>query len=346
MDETDSKTAAQADMLAGRLRKRFRHLRKWARRTGTGAFRLYDRDIPEIPLVLDMYGDAVSGALYRRPYEKSEAEECRWLAAMRDAAASALGIPAGHVFIKYRERKRGMSQYEKFGEAFPAGIPASGFVRDVAEGDLLFRVNLSDYLDTGLFPDRRKMRLFVRRAAAGKSVLNLFSYTCASSVCAARGGAVKVDSVDLSNTYLEWGAANFALNGLSARFAAPRGTGMTREPFSLVRADALSFIETAEREGLSWDLIILDPPAFSNSKKMKRDLDTKRDHAGLIRRCLGLLRTGGKLLFSTGSRRFRIDSGAFRGAVVEDMRSSFSDEDFPEARAPACFLFTAGAGPG
>jgi len=200
-------------MLANRLRKRHRHLQKWARRTDTGAFRLYDRDIPEIPLVLDIYGDAVSGALYRRPYEKDEAEEEQWLQAMTDAAARALGLQRDTVIIKRRQRQRGQSQYEKMTDR--------GLIREVREGGLLFKVNLSDYLDTGLFLDRRAMRRMVNADSSGKRVLNLFCYTAAFSIYAASGGAASTDSVDLSNTYLSWARDNFTLNGFDTAMPRP-----------------------------------------------------------------------------------------------------------------------------
>jgi len=208
----EDKIADQAEMLANRLRKRHRHLQKWARRTDTGAFRLYDRDIPEIPLVLDKYADVVSGALYRRPYEKDEVEEEQWLQAMTDAAARALELQRDNIIIKRRQRQRGQAQYEKMTDR--------ELVREVREGGLMFKVNLSDYLDTGLFLDRRAMRRMVNADSKGKRVLNLFCYTAAFSVHAASGGAASTDSVDLSNTYLNWARDNFTLNGFDT--AMPR----------------------------------------------------------------------------------------------------------------------------
>ncbi|MCL2809298.1 MAG: rRNA (guanine-N2)-methyltransferase, partial [Treponema sp.] len=148
------KVSEQAQMFANRLQKRFRHLKKWSLRTNTGAFRLYDRDIPEIPLVLDFYGDcddlqntALCGALYKRPYEKDETEESKWLLKMKESAAIALGVKPEHIFIKRRQKQKGVSQYEK--------ISQTRFEKVINEGGLKFKVNLSDYLDTGLFPDRR-----------------------------------------------------------------------------------------------------------------------------------------------------------------------------------------------
>jgi 23S rRNA G2069 N7-methylase RlmK/C1962 C5-methylase RlmI len=333
----EQKTGAQAAMLGNRLEKRWRHLRKWARRTGTGAFRLYDRDIPEIPLVLDLYGDdessAIAGALYRRPYEKDAAEESRWLAAMTGAISRSLGIPLDSIFLKERGRQRGKDQYRK--------IHSRGEIKDVMEGGLRFRVNLSDYLDTGLFLDHRKTRALVRELSPGKRVLNLFCYTASFSVCAAAGGATSVDSVDMSNTYLDWAGTNFALNGLEARPVSPDAPGGGNEalpPFRLVRADALRFL--ADAASKRWDLIILDPPAFSNSKKMTGALDLKRDHRSLISRCLRRLSPGGRLLFSAHAKGFALDPEDFPGTTLEDLRERIRDEDFAGKRLPAVYSIT------
>ncbi|GHV89388.1 rRNA (guanine-N2)-methyltransferase [Spirochaetia bacterium] len=332
-------------MLHNRLQKRYRHLKKWAKRTGTEAFRLYDRDIPEIPLVLDLYGDAVSGALYKRPYEKAEAEEKRWLAAMQEAVSQALDIPLDRIILKERGRQRGSAQYGKVpAPSIPA--PAQALIRDVREGGLSFRVNLSDYLDTGLFPDRRLMRAMVREAAADKRVLNLFCYTASFSVYAAAGGARTIDSVDMSQTYLDWALLNFELNGFTANSAAkkihPReltaGTA-TLPPYRFIPADILRFLPEAKRAALTWDMIILDPPTFSNSKKMDTTLDINRDYEALISQCLALLSPGGALWFSTNARHFRLDANAFPGVRIQDLGPELSDEDFKGRKIPACYVF-------
>jgi 23S rRNA G2069 N7-methylase RlmK/C1962 C5-methylase RlmI len=337
----DQKTSAQAEMLANRLRKRYRHLKKWAARTDTEAFRLYDRDIPEIPLVLDWYGGAVSGALYKRPYEKDDEDEKRWIEEMRNAAASALEIPAGRIFIKFRERKRGTSQYEKLRSGTDAKGP--GFIRDIREDGLVFRVNLSDYLDTGLFPDRRRLRSIIRKEAAGKRVLNLFCYTASFSVCAAAGGAEETDSADLSNTYLAWAGVNFSLNGFRAETVSEREALYPAAAavfgHRLIRTDALLFLEHAAAAKRRWDLVIMDPPAFSNSKKMTSTLDIKRDHRELIASALGLLAPGGRLYFAAGAKNFRLDRGGFPGFRAEDIRARGADEDFPPNKAPSCYVF-------
>jgi 23S rRNA G2069 N7-methylase RlmK/C1962 C5-methylase RlmI len=334
---SEQKTAAQAEMLGNRLRKRRRHLRKWARRIGAGACRLYDRDIPEIPLVLDLYenaeSSAIAGALYERPYEKDEAEEDLWLAAMGEAISGALEIKRDSIFLKERARQRGKAQYER--------IRSRRKAMDIMEGGLRFRVNLSDYLDTGLFLDHRKTRGLVRELSPGKRVLNLFCYTASFSVYAAAGGAQSVDSVDLSNTYLDWAKTNFALNGLEALPVSPGdlcGGIAPLPPCRLIRADALRFLDAAA--SLRWDLVILDPPAFSNSKKMAGALDLKRDHPQLIAQCLKLLSPGGRLIFSANVKGFSLNPEDFPGTRVEDIREAMRDEDFAGRRLPAVYSFT------
>ncbi|MDR3343339.1 MAG: class I SAM-dependent methyltransferase [Treponema sp.] len=321
---------SQTEMLYNRIQKRFRHLKKWARRVGTDAFRLYDRDIPEIPLVLDLYGKGVSGALYERPYEKDEAEEHRWLHDMAAAISAALEIPLAQVFLKQRKRQRGTAQYDKLRDRH--------FTQDVHEGGLVFRVNLSDYLDTGLFLDARRMRALVRAEATGKKVLNLFCYTAAFSVHAAAGGAAEVDSVDLSNTYLDWAAVNFGLNHYGAVKIDPgvRYRNTALPPLRLISRDVLCFLSEAAQARLSWDIIILDPPVFSNSKKMTSTLDVRRDHQGLISQCLNLLTLGGTLWFRINARHFRLNPEDFPGVDLRDMQSHTMDEDFKGKRLSPC----------
>jgi len=344
-------------MFANRLQKRFRHLKKWAQRTGAGAFRLYDRDIPEIPLVLDYYGDvclpqeaAVSGALYKRPYEKDEDDEEQWLSAMKDSAARTLGISLERVFLKQRQRQRGASQYEKMG--------GTQFTKIISEGGLAFKVNLSDYLDTGLFPDRRLLRAMVRAEAAGKKVLNLFSYTGSFSVYAASGGALSADSIDLSNIYLSWACENFSLNGFSASllqqwdFFSGGNQAGRKSAHKLIRADVLDFLEKAAASKMRWDIIILDPPAFSNSKKMTGSFDLNRDMTGLVASCMGLLAGGGKIFLSVNTRRQAVTATGLEAELrvrlaphsdnlrVTDLSGKIIDEDFKGKKTPKSFLIT------
>ena len=328
------KTDAQAELLFNRITRRYRHLKKWARRTGTNAFRLYDRDIPEIPLALDLYGDAVSGALYTRPgaaRTADEKDEQAWLYAMKDAVSRALDIPESKIFLKERRRMRRRqdegNQYNR--------MSGQSFYRDVYEGDMAFRVNLSGYIDTGLFLDARRKRTLIRSGAEGKRVLNLFAYTCSLSVAAAKGGACQVDSVDLSKTYLEWGRINFALNKLRARYS-ERADPAFPEGASLIHSDVMQFITRAGRKKSRWDIIILDPPSFSNSKRMSGTLDIRRDHRELIHSCLSLLSPGGTLWFSSNAKGFRLESADFPGCILKDITPDLVDEDFRKKKIPFC----------
>jgi 23S rRNA G2069 N7-methylase RlmK/C1962 C5-methylase RlmI len=330
----DEKTLAQKEMLFNRLKKRAKHLKKWARRVHADAWRLYDKDIPEIPLLIDVYADSVAGALYQRPYDKDPAEEEKWLSVMKEAISEALEIPENRIFIKFREHQKGQDQYER--------VETRGFTRNVNEGGLVFKVNLSDYLDTGLFLDHRISRTIVRSQVKDKRVLNLFCYTGTFSVYAASGGAAAVDSVDMSNTYLDWAAENFALNGFKAFHVSPEQlpeADTTKTPFKLIRADVLRFIEEAKKQRLRWDYIILDPPTFSNSKKMSGTLDICRDYHELISSCLKLLSPGGTLLFSSNARGLKLDQDLFLDASIKDIQAETIDEDFIGKRNRLCYTF-------
>jgi 23S rRNA G2069 N7-methylase RlmK/C1962 C5-methylase RlmI len=356
--KVDTKIDAQAEMLANRLKKRLRHLTKWAKRTSTNAFRLYDRDIPEIPLVLDLYDDVVSGALYKRPYEKDQDDEARWLMAMGDSVAQALELKRDNIIIKLREKKREIfnagnaqpcdhiqAQYEKIAER--------GLVRLINEGGLRFKVNLSDYLDTGLFLDRRAMRHRVRIESNEKRILNLFCYTASFSVYAAKGGALSTDSVDLSNTYLNWAKHNFALNGLDAEivrhYELILRNGTTINHHRLIRADVIEFLHKAAAARCNWDIIIIDPPAFSNSTGAA-DFDLQRDHIQTLECCLSVLAPGGKVWFSAGTRSFKTSTAEIESALakhfpsiaVTDIAYKTIDEDFRGKKTPKTYVLTIG----
>jgi len=308
----DDKDLSQADMFGNRLEKRAKHLRKWARLRGLSCYRLFDNDIPEIPLAVDLYPGHLLLSLYERPYDKDEAREEAWLALMADTAAARLGIERTKIFTKWRKRQRGESQYEALG--------SKGYEITVQEDGLSFIVNLSDYLDTGLFLDHRLTRKKVRAMAPGKRVLNLFSYTGSFSVYAASGGASSVVAVDISNTYQEWAARNARLNGIAEGLIEFR------------REDALSCLSRMAGSGERFDIIVLDPPTFSNSKKMDRDFDVNCDHPAMVKDCLKLLGPGGTLIFSTNSRRLKFDRDAYPGVSVTDITESSLDEDFRDRK--------------
>ncbi|MFM9197312.1 MAG: class I SAM-dependent methyltransferase, partial [Planctomycetia bacterium] len=271
-----------------RLAKRFKHLSKWARRQGIEAFRVYDRDIPEIPLVIDWYAGWLHAAEYERPHERTDIEHDVWLDRMIEAAASELGVPPQQTFLKVRRRQRDGGQYEK--------VDQRQAVLAVKEGDLAFQVNLSDALDTGLFLDHRQTRAMVRAEAAGKRMLNLFCYTGSFSVYAAAGGAAETVSVDLSNTYLEWSRTNLSKNGF-------KDAGRHR----VVRDEARAFLEhRALRGEPPFDLVVVDPPTYSRSARSETPWDVERDHAHLLELVARNLVPGGIVYFSTNFRRFHL----------------------------------------
>ncbi len=298
------------EMLANRLRKVVRHRRKWARREGIACYRLYDRDIPEIPLVVDWYDGRVSIAEFVRNEGPLEPEP--FIA----AAAEAIEIPIDFVWWRQRERQRGDAQYTRLRD--------DGAWCVVPEGGLRFRVNLSDYLDTGLFLDHRQTRALVRGESRGKRVLNLFAYTGSFTVYAAAGGAQATTTVDLSNTYLDWARQNLELNGFDLR----QHVG--------VQADARVWLEDARIHREQYDLIVLDPPTFSNSKRMEGTLDVQRDHPLLVDDALALLPRGGVLYFSTNHRHFRPEWDGVAAEVVEITEKTVP-EDFDRHRPHRCF---------
>lgn len=326
---TSSHTARHAEMLANRLRKTRRHRTRWARRQSLDAFRLYDRDIPEIPLAIDLYGGHLHIAEYARrgglrgPGGDGDGE-VGWVAEMARVAAAVHEVAADKVFTKTRRRMRGSDQYERLG--------AAGTTVVVQERGLSFRCNLSDYLDTGLFLDHRPTRALVAAEAAGKRVLNLFCYTGSFTVYAAAAGARATTSVDLSNTYLDWTGDNLSLNGL----AGPQ--------HQLVRDDVLVWLGAEASRGGRYDLIVLDPPTFSTSKRMTETLDIQRDHVALVQAALKLLDAGGVLWFSTNARRFRLVEAAFAGAAFGDMTAQTIPDDFRDRSIHRCWRAVRGDG--
>lgn len=303
------KDLEQAGYFANRVAKRDKHLRKWARKSDTDCYRVYDRDIPEVPLSLDRYGDAAVMYLYERPYDKPEAEETAWLELMAGAAASSLSLPRDSIAVKTRKRLGLEAQYER------ADVSGTARERVVRENGLSFLVNLDDYIDTGLFMDHRPARELICGMSLGKRVLNLFCYTGSFSVYALAGGAEEVVGVDLSNTYLAWAERNVALNGLGRGY---RG----------VRADVQAFLAGEPARGSRYDIIILDPPTFSNSKKMEGFLDVARHWPALVESCLAALAPGGTILFSTNARALRMDPSLVPRLAVEDISEKTIPEDF------------------
>jgi 23S rRNA (guanine2445-N2)-methyltransferase / 23S rRNA (guanine2069-N7)-methyltransferase len=307
----------QAEMFRNRLLKRAHHLRRWPAR-GITCYRLYDRDIPEVPLAVDVYEGHLHIAEYERPDDRTAAQHADWLDLMARSAAKALDIPAANVFLKRRQRQRGLDQYEKFSDEGRTAI--------VTEAGLKFRVNLSDYLDTGLFLDHRITRSLVRGESAGLRMLNLFAYTGAFSVYAAAGAAGATTTVDLSNTYLDWARDNMALNG----FSGPE--------HRFVRSDAPSFL-LDYAPGSAWDLAVVDPPTFSNSKMTDSDWDVQLRHVEFLTALAERMSKGGVIYFSTNFRRFKLDEPALAaaGLSVHDITARTIPEDFRNKRIHRCW---------
>lgn len=366
MDEkTQQKLANQKTLFSNRLKRKIKELKKWARKNKISCYRIYDRDIPEIPVSLDLYeflpdhiqnkieaakytsfvaerisqndptiqGELVLNTyaviyLYERPYEKDEKEEEFWFDQIAKTAAEVLNIPFSHIVKKERKRQRGTNQYEK-DEEKESIYSIKGLSQECGE---LFNIDLTSYLDTGLFFDHRPLRSIVRETASKKSVLNLFCYTGSFSVYAAEGGAKKVESVDLSNTYLTIAKNNMDLNGFSDKNA-----------YIYTRQDVIEFLKEKAvkakagelNEDEYYDMIILDPPTFSNSKNTYNVLDINKDWSKLCKDCLNILAPGGILYFSTNSTKLSFDKSLLPQATVKnkvimitDMTESSIPKDF------------------
>jgi 23S rRNA (guanine2445-N2)-methyltransferase / 23S rRNA (guanine2069-N7)-methyltransferase len=311
-----------AQMFANRLRKNLQRFDPWAGREHIDCFRVYDADMPEYAFAIDLYGRE-SRHVYVQEYaapksvNQESARERR-----REALAvlpEVLAVPLSQVHTRVRKPQKGAGQYEKRDSAAQRHA--------VQEGGLKFWVNFRDYLDTGLFLDHRIVRGMLRSWAKDADFLNLFCYTGSATVYAAAGGARSTTGVDLSNTYLDWAHENLILNGFGG------------DNHRLYRDDCLAWLENQASGGARFDLIFLDPPTFSNSKRMEGVLDVQRDHVGMIRRSLTLLRPAGRLVFSTNYTRFKLDAGALGDLALEDISAATVPKDFARhARIHQCFV--------
>ncbi|WP_239423595.1 class I SAM-dependent methyltransferase [Snodgrassella communis] len=300
-----------------RLGKNIKHLRKWAQRQGLEAWRMYDRDIPQYPFAIDIYAEHVHLQEYDTGWLMRQSEYEDWLTEVIDAVVFVTGLPIEHIHLKRRQRQKGKEQYEK------TGADGTDFV--IYEYGRAFWVNLDKYLDTGLFLDHRHTREKVGSMAAGKRFLNLFAYTGSFSVYAATGGALSSETVDLSNTYLQWARRNFELNKLDMH------------AHQIVRADVFQYLQLAAEQKKQFDLIMLDPPSFSNSKKMLDILDIQRDHEKLIDGAMSLLASQGVLFFSNNLRSFRLNSALEQRYQIRNISRKTLPEDFRNARIHQCW---------
>ncbi len=309
-----------AQMLANRLRKKSKGLARWVRQNAISCYRLYDADIPEYAVAIDVYDNWVHVAEYRAPDTVDPAKAEQRLRDVMSAVPAVLDVPTERVVVKQRLRQKGKQQYQKRGQ--------KNALVQVTEGDTKLLVNLHDYLDTGLFLDHRRVRFEIARLAKQKRFLNLYCYTGAATVHAAVAGAERSVSVDLSATYLEWARKNLALNGVCSAH------------HRLVRADCTRWLDT-NRE--PFDIILLDPPTFSNSKRMDATLDIQRDHATLITAAARHLSPGGLLIFSTNQKRFKLDPALNEALAIQDMTRWSLDKDFAGTRpAHQCWFVRGG----
>ena len=294
-----------AEMFANRVRKNLKGIGTWAEKNGISCYRLYDADMPEYAVAIDIYDKWVQVQEYEAPKSIDEAKADMRLKEVMEVLPHILQIPSNRLFLKVRKRQKGASQYPKFDD--------QRRFHQVREGNCLFLVNFTDYLDTGLFLDHRLTRFMIQDMAKGKSFLNLFGYTGAATVHAAKGGAISTTTVDMSKTYLEWAKKNLALNG----FTSPN--------HEFIQADCLEWL--ASEKG-RYDLIFLDPPTFSNSKRMDEIFDVQRDHVQLLRMTVKFLSRDGVLIFSNNNRKFKMDLASFSGLSCEDITKTTIPKDF------------------
>ena len=307
-------------MFRNRLEKVYRHLGKQAKRRRITCYRLYDHDLPEFPFCMEVYEHNIYVAEYKRRHGMDEDEHDEWIRQSIAVICEILKVGEEKIFLKLRQKKPGrLGQYQKTDDK------RSEFV--VEENGLKFIVNLSDYLDTGLFLDHRVTREKIKTEVKEKKVLNLFSYTGSFSVYAAAGTASEVVTVDLSNTYLDWAKRNMRLNDFV-------NTGK----YKFIQADVLQYLKTISEN--SFDLIILDPPTFSNSKRMEDILDIQRDHVKLINDCLWVLKSGGKIYFSTNYKRFVLEAASIQSSLIMDFTKQTTPFDFVGRINLVCFIIT------
>ncbi|MBL3558176.1 MULTISPECIES: bifunctional 23S rRNA (guanine(2069)-N(7))-methyltransferase RlmK/23S rRNA (guanine(2445)-N(2))-methyltransferase RlmL [Marinobacter] len=308
----------RADMLRNRLKKNLKTVGHWARKQGIGCYRLYDADMPEFALAIDIYEGRVHIQEYAAPKSVDERSARERLAEALAVIPDALGVDREDMVCKQRQRQAGTSQYEK--------QAASGEFFNVSEHGCVLKVNLKDYLDTGLFLDHRPVRHWIQQHAAGKRFLNLFCYTGAATVHAAVGGATRSLSLDMSKTYVNWAEENLALNGVEASY------------HRVEQADCLAWLAAKPSPDQRFDLIFMDPPTFSNSARMAGVLDIQKDHGRLIRQAMQRLTSEGLLIFSTNFRRFKLDESLEEEFAIEEVTRDTLDRDFQRnARIHRCW---------
>jgi 23S rRNA (cytosine1962-C5)-methyltransferase len=306
-------------MFHNRLEKVYRHLGKQAKKQGISCYRIYDHDLPEFPFLIELYEDKVYVSEYKRRHSMSDEQYEAWLEECKKIMVEVLKVTEENIFLKMRQRKEGrQGQYQKVDEV------KNEFV--VQENGLKFIVNLSDYLDTGLFLDHRITRQMVRELSNEKCVLNLFCYTGSFSVYAAAGNASKIASVDLSKTYLGWTERNMQINFPDFK------------NHEIIHADVKQYLKTIAEN--SFDLIVMDPPTFSNSKRMEDFLDIQKDHVELINDCMKALTEKGILFFSTNYTKFQLDANKINASEIKNITKQTTPFDFAGKLKRQCWRIT------
>ena len=307
-----------ANMLANRLQKNLKQLKRWTQREQIHCFRLYNADLPEYAIAIDIYEQWIHVQEYAPPKTIDQQKAQTRLQEALTVIAEVLATPPQQIFLKRRQPQKGKTQYQQHNNI--------GQFYEVHEGKAIFLINLTDYLDTGLFLDHRRTRQLILSLAQGRRFLNLFGYTGTATVQAALGGAIATTTVDTSKTYLAWAHRNLVRNGLS------------ESHHQLIQADCLSWLQQAATRFAQsprlgrYDLIFLDPPTFSNSKQTDQTLDIQRDHVSLIQTALKCLTRDGLLIFSTNYQKFKLDIQAFTQLQLENISHSTLPKDF--ARNP------------
>jgi len=305
-------------MFYNRLLKVYKHKSKQAKRLNVSCYRVYDHDLPEFPFAIELYEDKIYVAEYRRRHGMNDEEHEEWLQQSFKIISKVLQLPEENFYSRERKKlsHRENQQYEKqnFAQQFLT----------IQENGLKFLINLTDYLDTGLFLDHRITREMVRKESNSKKVLNLFCYTGSFSVYAAAGNATTVTSVDLSKTYLQWAKDNFTINQFK-----------DEKKYFFIHADVMQYLKTLKPN--SFDLIIIDPPTFSNSKRMKDFFDVQRDHAELINDALNTLSENGIIYFSTNYSKFILDEQNIKASSIKDITKATTPFDFEGKLKRYCF---------
>jgi len=309
--ERDGKYTEQRDAILNRLKKNYKHIGRWARKNKVQCFRLYSADIPEYAAAIDIYADKVHVQEFQAPSTIEINKAKQRFDLLIDVIPEVLGLNKQDIIVKTRRQQKGLSQYEKQSE--------DRNVFTVEEGGFKFYINLTDYLDTGLFLDHRLTRQYVYdKVKAEKNhveFLNLFSYTSSVSVYAASAGA-RTTSVDMSNTYINWSIRNFKLNNL------------TVNDHDFIKADCIKWLSSDANKDNRYQLIFIDPPTFSNSKSMEDMFDVQRDHVFLIESASKLLTEGGSIIFSNNFRKFKLDKALYEKYDIENITASTIPEDF------------------